>query len=250
MELRELTSLAELRACERAQCAVWGEPVPEVSIASFRAAQYAGALVAGAFEDDTLLGFAYSFPSVVEGRVGQHSHLLAVLPQERGRGVGRALKWFQRGWCLSRGVTHISWTFDPLRAKNAKLNLEHLGASVKTYVTDFYGPLGGNLNGGLPSDRLIADWALLDEAVAALALETSRPDAPKPTVARLLDQNGKPQLYDVTAERVWLELPPEFPEPDALRWRLALREAMLPLFARGYRVARFVAGGYVMTKTH
>ncbi len=252
MELRELTSIAELRACERVQCSVWDEAVPEVTAASFRAAQHAGALVAGAFEGEALLGFVYGFPSYVAGRVGQHSHLLAVLPEGRGRGVGQALKWFQRDWCLVRGVTHVTWTFDPLQAKNANLNLEHLGAFVQSYKVDFYGTLGGSLNGDLPTDRLVAEWPLEAEHIRDLAAGGKRPTAEKPSCAGLVcGEDGEPEVLPAGEEqRVWLELPPQIsPATDfdhALRWRLALRKTALPLIENGYRATRFVAGGYVL----
>ncbi len=252
MELRELTGVSELRAAEAVQCSVWGEAVPEVSAALFRAAQHAGALVAGVFAGETLLGFVYSFPSFVDGRVGQHSHLLAVLPEARGRGVGQALKWFQRDWCLARGVTHVTWTFDPVQAKNAKLNLEHLGAFVRHYEVNFYGTLGGSLNGALPTDRFVAEWSLESEPVQALAAEEKRQAVEKPSQAGLVcDEDGEPEILPVTgARRVWLELPPQIsPVIDfdhALRWRTALRETMLPLIRNGYYATRFVDGGYVL----
>lgn len=254
MELRELASVSELRQCERVQLLVWGERTPEVTTATFRAAVHAGALVAGAFEGGELLGFAFGFPSYVDARVGLHAHLLAVLPQARGRGVGRALKWFQRDWCLARGLERVTWTFDPLQAKNAKLNLEHLGAYARHYLPDFYGPLGGSLNGDLPSDRLLAEWPLDAPQVAALAAGEARPAATKPSVAALVkNAGGEPEPRDVGEEgRVWLELPPAIaPQIDpehALRWRLALRGAMQPLLKRGFRATRFVAGGYVLEK--
>ena len=255
MKLRELTSVAEFRVCERLQCEVWGEAAPEVTAASFRAAQHAGALVAGAFDGETLLGFVYGFPSYVGGRVGQHSHLLAVLPEARGRGVGQALKWFQRDWCLARGITHVTWTFDPVQAKNAKLNLEHLGVFVRHYEVDFYGALGGSLSGDLPTDRLIAEWPLEAEHVRALADGEKRPVATKPSHAGLVcGEDREPEILSVAeARRVWLELPLQvLPGTDfahALRWRLALRKTMLPLLKNGYRASRFVAGGYVLERS-
>jgi chorismate synthase len=254
VELRELASVSELRQCERVQLRVWGEPTPEVTTATFRAAVHAGALVAGAFEGGELLGFAFGFPSYVDTRVGMHAHLLAVLPQARGRGLGRALKWFQRDWCLARGLERITWTFDPLQAKNAKLNLEHLGAHARHYLPDFYGPLGGSLNGDLPSDRLLAEWPLRAPHVAALAAGEARPAASKPSVAALVkDAAGEPQPRDVGGEgRVWLELPaaiaPQSDPEGALRWRLALRSVMQLLLKRGFQATRFVAGGYVLGK--
>lgn len=254
MELRELTALSDFRQCEALQQVVWGEPTPEVTAASFRATVHAGALVAGAWVGETLAGFAYAFPSFVEGRVGMHSHLLAVLPEYRGRGVGQALKWFQRDWCLERDILEMTWTFDPLRAKNARLNLEHLGAYVAHYYPDFYGSLGGSLNGALPTDRVVATWALASDRVAAFAAGTPPAPAIQPTAVSLTrEPDGEPRVHEgIRAERIWLELPAFF-DPNgnfehALRWRLALREAMMPLLGSGYRATRFVAGGYVLEK--
>ena len=253
----ELSSIAEFRACEALQCSVWDELVPEVSAALFRAAQYAGALVAGAFSGGVLVGFVYGFPSFVGGRVGQHSHLLAVKPEARGQGIGQSLKWFQRDWCLARGVTRVTWTFDPVRAQNAKLNLEHLGAVATRYEVDFYGVLGGGLNGALPTDRLVAEWSLTAKPVGALAAGEKRPIVDKPPCLGLVrDKDGEPQnLLESPgnlAQQVWLELPPQIsPEnfEHALRWRLALRETMVPVLRAGYQVTRFAQGGYVLERS-
>ena len=257
MELRELESVAELKRCEQVQLLVWAEAVPEVNAALFRATLHAGALVVGAFEGKELLGFAFGFPSYVAGQVGFHSHLLAVLPGARGRGLGKSLKWFQRDWCLARGITHMTWTFDPLQAKNAKLNLEHLGAHVRHYHPDFYGTLGGALNGELPTDRVVAEWPLDAPHVAVLATGEVRPDADKPPVAGLTrGADGEPQLralQGAQGERVWLELPPHIsPQTNlahARRWRSALRGTMQPLLSQGYIASRFVAGGYVLGRS-
>lgn len=263
MTLRELESVAELSACEAVQLRVWGEPTPEVTVASFRAAVHAGGLVVGAFAGAALVGFAFAFPSFVAGRVGLHSHLLAVLPEARGRGVGRALKWFQRAWCLERGLRVVTWTFDPLQAKNAKLNLEHLGAHCCHYLPNFYGELGGSLNGALPSDRLLAEWPLEADHVAALAAGEPRPAALRPPVALLaVDGAGEPEYTKPEhgrggqggpdAPAVWLELPPRVSPVTgaghALRWRLALREVLSSRLERGYEVRRFVAGGYLLER--
>ena len=137
----------------------------------------------------------------------------------------------------------MTWTFDPLQAKNAKLNLEHLGAHVRHYHSDFYGTLGGALNGDLPTDRVVAEWPLDAPHVAALATGEVRPDAEKPPVVGLTrGADGEPQvraLQGAQGERVWLELPPHIaPQTDfahAHRWRLALRaDAATAFRIRGY----------------
>lgn len=255
MQLRELTSISEFQRCEALQQIVWGEPTAEPTAAAYRAAVHAGALVVGAFSAETLVGFAYGFPSFVDGHVGMHSHLLAVLPEYRGHGVGQALKWFQRTWCLERGISQMTWTFDPLRAKNARLNLEHLGAYVAHYYPDFYGPLGGSLNGSLPTDRALAMWVLDSARVASLAAGTQAAPVLRPSVAGLTrGDKGEPRVHDTEqAGRIWLELPEALDLAAdfdrVLRWRLALRAVMMPLLASSYSAARFTASGYVLERS-
>ncbi|HLH30134.1 MAG TPA: GNAT family N-acetyltransferase, partial [Terriglobia bacterium] len=47
------------------------------------------------------------------------------------------------------------WTFDPLQAKNAYLNIEKLGVIVTRYEVDLYGQ-----SPNVQNDRLIAEWWL------------------------------------------------------------------------------------------
>ncbi len=138
--VRALTQIDELRRCEEVQRSVWGFADLEVVAGSqMSAAVHAGGLVAGAWceeisgEDaDILCGFVYGFPAYEGNSVGFHSDMMAVLPNYRGLGIGQRLKQFQRERCLERGLNWMTWTFDPLQAKNARLNLEHLGATAST----------------------------------------------------------------------------------------------------------------------
>jgi predicted GNAT superfamily acetyltransferase len=67
------------------------------------------------------------------------------------------------------GIRRITWTFDPMQAGNAHLNLALLGATVREYVSNFYGVTTSALHHGLPTDRLLASWALQSLRVAALS---------------------------------------------------------------------------------
>lgn len=155
--LRELDGVAELQLAERFQVEVWGEGERPDNSDIMLALQHEGALVAGAFDGARMLGFLFGFPSATPGV--QHSHRLAVSEDARGLGLGARLKWFQRDWCLARGITRVRWTYDPLRAINAGLNIAVLGAEAREYLIDYYGPMPG-INAGLPSDRVMAEWRL------------------------------------------------------------------------------------------
>jgi predicted GNAT superfamily acetyltransferase len=94
--------------------------------------------------------------------------MLAVRKDQRNGGLGRRLKLLQREDALARGIKLIEWTFDPLEIKNAYLNIEKLGAVSRRYNINQYGITSSPLQGGLPSDRLIAEWWLKSKRVEAL----------------------------------------------------------------------------------
>jgi predicted GNAT superfamily acetyltransferase len=107
-----------------------------------------------------MVGFAMALPGYRDGKPYLHSHMLAVLPEYRNAGLGRRLKLAQREDALARGFDRMEWTFDPLEIKNAHLNMARLGAISRRYIPDFYGPSTSPLQGGLPTDRLVAEWWL------------------------------------------------------------------------------------------
>lgn len=166
VELRELDGVAELKRAEDFQRAVWGADDPADNSDLMLAIQHEGGLVAGAFVEGRMLGFLFGFPT--KDPQVQHSHRLAVTPDSRGLGLGARLKWYQRDWCLARGITSVRWTFDPLRRVNANLNIARLGATADTYLLDYYGKMEG-INAGVASDRIVADWTLESKRVTGLA---------------------------------------------------------------------------------
>lgn len=258
----ELHDIAALRECEAIEQRVWGlsdrETVPGSQLS---AAVHAGGVVAGAYRKERLIGFVYGFPShrpELVAEAGLHSHMLAVVPEARGAGIGRRLKWFQRSWCLTRGMKWMTWTFDPLQARNARLNLEHLGAQGTAYLTDVYGQLGDQLGGQLPTDRLLALWQLKDERVEQLAAggESEAVAAEDAPTALSLAEDGSPIRHRVPVGEASLSvaIPADASRMIAedfdlaLAWRLALREVMSRCFEHGYRGARFVDGRYLFTR--
>ncbi|MBS0573506.1 MAG: GNAT family N-acetyltransferase [Proteobacteria bacterium] len=230
--LRDLAGMDEFLAAEDLQRAVWGRDDTADPADLMMVIQSEGGLCGGAFAGGRMVGYVFAFPTR-EAQV-QHSHRLAVLPEMRGAGLGARLKWYQRDWCLARGIGHVRWTFDPLRLTNASLNIGHLGATARVYLPDYYGAMKG-INAGAPSDRLVADWDLRCPAVAARA--TGRP-LPAPEAQ--------------SAPRV--AIPPDFPAllnedgPRALAERLRVRKALTQAFATDQAITGFDrgAGAYVL----
>jgi len=167
--LRRCHGLEELRACVALQKEVWNFSDAElVPLRMFVVADKVGGQVMGAFEGPNMVGFALSVPGTRSGHGYLHSHMLAVRKDHRNSGLGRRLKLLQREDALERGIDLIEWTFDPLEIKNAYLNIEKLGAIARRYNINQYGITSSPLQGGLPSDRLIAEWWLRSQRVQTL----------------------------------------------------------------------------------
>lgn len=174
--LRRCHAIDEFHACVALQKEVWNFTDAElVPLRMFVVADKVGGQVMGAFEGNVMVGFALSVPGTRTGHVYLHSHMLAVRQEHRNTGLGRRLKLMQREDALARGIELIEWTFDPLEIKNAYLNLEKLGAIARRYNINQYGITSSPLQGGLPSDRLIAEWWLKSKRVETLLATGKNP---------------------------------------------------------------------------
>jgi predicted GNAT superfamily acetyltransferase len=179
IEIRKCQGIEELCAAVDLQKEVWNFTDAElVPLRLFVVAEKVGGQVLGAFAGKDMVGFALAVPGVRAGHAYLHSHMLAVRKDYRNGGLGRRIKLYQREEALERGFELIEWTFDPLEIKNAYLNIEKLGAIVRRYTINQYGITTSPLQGGLPTDRLIAEWWLKSKRVDALLRDGAfpRPD--------------------------------------------------------------------------
>jgi predicted GNAT superfamily acetyltransferase len=185
-------ALAEMQACFALQKEVWKfSDADLVPVRMFVVAAKIGGQVIGAFvhrndqrndegdfeeRDDKkeLIGFALAIPGMRNGRCYLHSHMLAVRLQYRNGGLGRRMKLYQREDALARGFELMEWTFDPLEVKNAYLNIEKLGAIARRYNVNQYGITSSPLQGGLPTDRLVAEWWMKSKRVEAVLADAPR----------------------------------------------------------------------------
>jgi predicted GNAT superfamily acetyltransferase len=166
--IQPLIALDEFQRCVEIQGEVWGyEDSDIVPRRMFLLAQKIGGQVIGATAEGEIIGFAMALPGYRDGQTYLHSHMLAVLPEFRNAGIGRRLKLAQRDDAIARGIERMEWTYDPLEIKNAYLNLTKLGAISRRYAANFYGPSSSPLQGGLPTDRLYAEWWLRSPRVEA-----------------------------------------------------------------------------------
>lgn len=217
-----------------------------------------GTYVSGVFVGEEIVGAAFAFPGVDEQHhLHLHSHMAAVKEEYRNRSIGSALKWHQRAWALEHGYEVITWTFDPLVRRNAKLNLVKLGVQVFDYFPDFYGNLPDALNAGDPTDRVIARWELLSPNVIATATNSNLELSPGAIPVALENARGKPVHHDVSPEtsKILCYLPDDIiavrtgNSALALDWRLALRAELQPRLDSGWHISGFTSdGAYVVSK--
>ncbi|HXE35887.1 MAG TPA: GNAT family N-acetyltransferase [Verrucomicrobiae bacterium] len=159
--VRKCAGIEEFHRCVELQREIWGEEDLEVEPTTlFVVAAETGGQVLGAFDAERLVGYTLALVGFTEGTLFLHSHMTGVLEEYRDRGVGRALKLFQREEALERGIRRIVWTFDPLETRNAHFNLNRLGAIARKYLPNLYGVTTSPLHFGLATDRLWAEWWL------------------------------------------------------------------------------------------
>ena len=195
----------------------------EITSNLLQAMVHSGSYLSGAFIDNKIVGAAFAFPATNDG-LHLHSHMTAVLPEFRDKGLGYALKIDQWNWAKKNNYPHLSWTFDPLVRRNAKLNIVKLGVDISAYHPNFYGDMPDALNAGDESDRLMVSWS-------------TDIDAPK---ARELITNPEP--FDVL-----IEIPEDIVairsknQSESMKWRRQVREQFMAAFEKNGKVIGFSA---------
>ncbi|MDJ1114311.1 GNAT family N-acetyltransferase [Microbacterium dauci] len=226
LDIRELHTIEDIVLASRVFGAVWGSPDGGMPPNLLRALEHSGNYVVGVFEGERMVAASAAFFGPPAAR-SMHSHVTGVLPGFQARGIGRALKQHQREWAFARDVGTITWTFDPLIARNAHFNLEVLGARVTDYLVHHYGAMDDGVNAGEESDRLHVAWHLASP---------QRNPEPADVVAVV-------ELpHDIEALRV------SDPQ-EAAAWRLRVRDAFRAQHDAGLVVGGFRSGeGYLFTR--
>lgn len=225
IRIRPLDTVEEVFAASEVLSQVWGGDRTGMPPNLLRALAYSGNYAVGLYDDERMIGASVAFFAAPASR-SMHSHITGVLDGYRSQGLGRMLKQHQRAWAFARDVGHITWTYDPLVARNAHFNLRVLGARITEYFVDHYGAMDDGVNRGDESDRLMVSWALAapasapreEEVVTAVAVPTD-------------------------IEKLRREDPAE-----ALDWRYRVRDAFQGLLADGFAVGGFDDRGYLFVR--
>ena len=222
--IRELTTPQQHHQARMVFDKTWSMDIgTEITPNLLQAMVHSGSYLSGAFIDDKLVGAAFAFPATNNG-LHLHSHMTAVLPEFRDKGVGYALKIDQWNWAKKKNYSHLSWTFDPLVRRNAKLNIVKLGVDISAYFPNFYGDMPDALNAGDESDRLMVSW---------------RTDIDAPKARELIT---KPETGDIL-----IEIPEDIVairsknQSESMKWRRQVREQFLAAFEKNGKVIGFSA---------
>lgn len=246
--IRALATHDERAEAVRLEEEIWGAGFTEkIPAALLLVAERIGGVAAAAFAaNGRMLGFVFGLTGVDRGTLVHWSDILAVRPEAQGRGLGRALKHYQRDRCRAIGVERMLWTFDPFVARNAHLNLTVLGARIAEFVPDMYGTATNSpVHGSLGTDRFVAEWPVSRDAAplpgdpgmtAGIPVAGGAPgDAPGPAATL------------PSAAAVCVRIPRDYQAllaGDQIRaraWRASARRAFAHYLANGYRVRAFVA---------
>jgi predicted GNAT superfamily acetyltransferase len=255
VSIRDITRVAEMRAVADLEKEVWGVADREVvPVTQLVAAREAGGILLGAFDGETLVGFAYGFPGYEGGRVSIHSHMLAVKPAYRSHHLGYRLKLAQRERALAQGINLMTWTYDPLQCLNAHFNFGKLGVLSDKYRINFYGETTSSFLHQFGTDRLWVSWLLDSERVTqriAGAPKAELPDEVWETLTPLVEvaADGSPLPGELkpglAREQSLIEIPGEIMAVQrhraelAVAWREATRWAFGEAMAAGYLVEEF-----------
>ena len=222
--VRNLTSLEDQGKARAVFDQIWSNKLgTEITPNLINALIHCGAYLNGALINNRCIGAALAFPATNDG-LHIHSHMTAVLDEYRDSGVGYALKIDQWNWAKAKNYSYLSWTFDPLVRRNAKLNIAKLGVDISAYHPNFYGDMPDALNAGDESDRLMVSWR-------------TDVDAPK---ARELITN--PELGDIL-----IEIPEDIVairsknQSESMKWRRQVREQFAAAFEKNGKVIGFSA---------
>lgn len=273
VQLNDLRTLEECQELVRLQKAIWGEDGETVPATTLMVSAKRGGILIGAQIGSRTVGVLWSLPGLRHGIRTHWSHLLGVLPEFRGQGIAERLKAAQRNRAMAQDVDLVEWSFDPLLAPAAHLNLHVLGGVGANYGVNMYGTLPGEMCAGTPTDRLLVEWHLRAANVKRrLALRDSK----EPVVARSNEIMNAPVLIQAKTDGDWVRFAGSSPIPDqrhaivpipphflemqqldtakALEWRLGLREVMTAAFTHDFRVADFFidreagGGAYLLSK--
>ena len=242
IKIKRLVELDEIATIQKVERQVWN--MPPTPIHQTYTSSKNGGLVLGAYQNDELVGFQYSFPGFGDGKSYLCSHMLGILPEYQKSGLGRELKNVQKEFALKMGYSLIVWTFDPLESINAYLNLHKLKGIGAAYLENHYGMMTDSLNSGLPTDRILVEWWIRSDHVVkkdehyelkgvTQLVETKLDRNEFPIITKVNNFNRDQDIFLVPIPESFQQIKSQQPNLAA-EWRFQTRKWFQELYKYGY----------------
>lgn len=240
--IRSLASVEDLENVRRLESVIWSEYESTPTHQTLTAIKNGG-FVLGAFLEEKLIGFQYSFPGFNGEKAYLCSHILGIHPEYQKLGIGEKLKLAQKEESLKKGYELVTWTYDPLETVNGYLNLHKLGGRCSTYVENCYGEMKDELNQGMPSDRFSVEWWMREDVGArpvsyeiegSLLIKTER-NSNGDLLPAEIDLNK-----DSADDYLFVPVPSDFQTLKknssalSLSWRMSTRKVFVHYFQEGW----------------
>ena len=203
-----------------------------------------------ALAGEIVIGFIYGvhhFPNI------HYSHMMAVLPEWQGKGVGYELKkyHFQKARASSHHVEAVQWTVDPLLPNNAYLNFAKLGCYCDIYKVNYYGDPDGDgvgIYAGVPTDRFKVTWPIHTKKVEQRMQDYRQYRITKDELLKrsepinYIENDQYVNQQKNVQDSFCIEIPSDYQAVKksnlelALNWRVKFRDLCLKYFDLGYQV--------------
>lgn len=269
--IRRLLTVPEFEQAVDLQKIYWGDDGEAlVPMHMLHSLARHGGHVLGAFDGDKMIGVLIGFIGTdidlddIDARPAMANLLImskrmVVLPEYRGQQIGYKLKMAQRDVAMKQGIRLVTWTFDPLLATNAHLNIRKLGAISQRYALDYFGNTDQQ---NLGADRLVVDWWVTHQRVK----ERAKGKVSSLPLKQYFDANAilvnradfsdadlpKPRaMFEVPFSTFALiEIPRNFRDIEAKdmtladTWRDHIRDIFTKMMSAGYIVTDFLRDVY------
>jgi predicted GNAT superfamily acetyltransferase len=229
--IKKLHTYEELKEVATIRSEIWPND-GEVALDHMKFISCHGGIILGAYQEEQLVGYIYSFPGYRANKVYLILQNIGVLPAYQHQKIGEALMQALKQEAQNLGYEEIVWTFEPLESVNAYVYLHKMGAITSEYIKNCY----EDERNDFPIDRLLTRWDL-----------TNSEQTPIEQLETIIAQSHKvpfDEEVDITdfADHSYLliPVPAQFKafrsRTEVHGWRFFTRSIFCQLFTHGWEV--------------
>lgn len=197
-----------------------------------------GGIVLGAYLQENLVGYVYSFPGYKQNQVYLILQNICILPSYQQQKIGEALMKRLKEEAKLLGYQEMVWTFEPLESVNAYVYLHKMGATSSVYIRNCY----ENDQDNMPIDRFFTRWHI---AQSYEPPSYTFEDLKEKAYNIQLSTNSSTSLLSFDPEKLeknsflLIPVPANFsvlPRQKAYEWRIQTQPIFEQIFKRGWEV--------------